>query len=321
MRIVAWNCAMALHRKVDALMGLRPDLAIVSEAAEPRRLVARAPSLAEASLVWVGKNPNKGLLVAGFGTTRPAFSRHRHDRRLHWMAPVAVSGLPGVGGPVHLLGVWAQNATEGNLRKDNPGFLQRALRRCCRRRPGWCVSRGSQICLLRGTSWPGPGLVSRGRAFGRRRRSPALGIPADLRSTGNEPWTGARPVDRRNSVVRRPLASMWCSMRSALSRPANRVAADVDHVAQQVAEHALRHRAAEMDAEAEPRELRLLLAPSVHRELPQEQEPAVGDLVAPRPDGIGNGISAIRRDRAGPARRSGGVPAMARGSGPEGGPA
>ena len=45
------------------------------------------------------------------------------------MAPVAVSGLPGVGRPVHLLGVWAQNASEGSLRKDNPGFLQRALRR------------------------------------------------------------------------------------------------------------------------------------------------------------------------------------------------
>ena len=35
----------------------------------------------------------------------------------------------GVDQPLHLLGVWAQNAGEGNLRKDNPGFLQRALRR------------------------------------------------------------------------------------------------------------------------------------------------------------------------------------------------
>jgi exodeoxyribonuclease III len=36
MRLVAWNCNMALHRKVDALLALRPDIAVVSEA--PSRL-------------------------------------------------------------------------------------------------------------------------------------------------------------------------------------------------------------------------------------------------------------------------------------------
>ena len=43
---------------------------MISEAAEPGRLLDRAPALAEASLVWVGRNPHKGLLLAGFGTTR-----------------------------------------------------------------------------------------------------------------------------------------------------------------------------------------------------------------------------------------------------------
>ena len=38
MRLVVWNCAMALHRKIDALMALRPDLAVIPEAAEPGRL-------------------------------------------------------------------------------------------------------------------------------------------------------------------------------------------------------------------------------------------------------------------------------------------
>ena len=60
---------MALHRKIDALMALRPDLAVISEAAEPGRLLDRAPALAEASLVWVGRNPHKGV---------PA-GRLRHD--------------------------------------------------------------------------------------------------------------------------------------------------------------------------------------------------------------------------------------------------
>ena len=167
MRIVAWNCAMALHRKIGALTALRPDLAVISEAAEPGRLLEQAPALADASLVWVGENPHKGLLLTGFGDIRLEFSRHRHDARLHWMAPVAVSGLLGVGAPVHLLGVWAQNASEGNLRKDNPGFLQQALRRYRRflrsapavvagdfnnhvqwDRPGWRMNHANEIRAL-----------------------------------------------------------------------------------------------------------------------------------------------------------------------------
>jgi hypothetical protein len=31
MRIVAWNCNMALDRKVDTLLGLAPDIAIIGE--------------------------------------------------------------------------------------------------------------------------------------------------------------------------------------------------------------------------------------------------------------------------------------------------
>ena len=31
MRLVAWNCNMALHRKVDALLALRLDIAVISD--------------------------------------------------------------------------------------------------------------------------------------------------------------------------------------------------------------------------------------------------------------------------------------------------
>ena len=79
--------------------------------------------------------------------------------------------------------------------------------------------------------------------------------------------------------------------RVAVGTVAHVVAADVDHVSQQVAERALRHRAAEVGAEAEPRELRILLAPAPDREAAQQQEPAaVADFVTPRPDVVGNGF-------------------------------
>ena len=42
MRLVAWNCNMALHRKVDALRALRPDVAVISECATPAILAERS---------------------------------------------------------------------------------------------------------------------------------------------------------------------------------------------------------------------------------------------------------------------------------------
>jgi len=64
MRLVAWNCNMALHRKVDALLALRPDIAVISECAEPIRLRTRsAHDWLENEPVWVGDNPSKGLAV------------------------------------------------------------------------------------------------------------------------------------------------------------------------------------------------------------------------------------------------------------------
>ena len=33
MRLVAWNCNMALQRKFDAVLSLRPDVAVIAECA------------------------------------------------------------------------------------------------------------------------------------------------------------------------------------------------------------------------------------------------------------------------------------------------
>ena len=167
MRLVAWNCAMALHRKLDALLELRPDVAVLSEVAEPERLIAKTPALAEASLVWIGGKPNKGLLIAGFGGVTVEMSRQRYDSRLHWVAPVTVHDLPGLDTPLRLLGVWAQNANEGNRQKANPGYLQEALKRYRRfltqgpavvagdfnnhvfwDKPGWRMNHANEIAML-----------------------------------------------------------------------------------------------------------------------------------------------------------------------------
>jgi hypothetical protein len=67
MRIVVWNCAMALHAKWDRLMSLRPDVAIVPECAGPAVLCKRRGAAEPCSFEWDGHNQNKGLGVFAFG--------------------------------------------------------------------------------------------------------------------------------------------------------------------------------------------------------------------------------------------------------------
>src|SRR5258707_4563143 len=124
MRIVAWNCNMALDRKVEKLLALKPDIAVIAECAEPERLRLRGASWVETDPVWVGGNPHKGLAVFGFNghAVRLAASYHAP---LSYVAPVHVDGPT----ECNLLAVWAQNASAGGIRKHQLGPLRRGLSR------------------------------------------------------------------------------------------------------------------------------------------------------------------------------------------------
>ena len=71
MRLVTWNCNMALHRKLEALRSLAPDVAVLCECARPD-IVAERAGLASlgADSVWIGTNDHKGLAVLGFNGYR-----------------------------------------------------------------------------------------------------------------------------------------------------------------------------------------------------------------------------------------------------------
>lgn len=60
MRILTWNCGMALVRKAESLLALHPDIAVVQEC--PKKLVDDLRSHGLSGL-WFGANPNKGLAV------------------------------------------------------------------------------------------------------------------------------------------------------------------------------------------------------------------------------------------------------------------
>lgn len=103
MRLVAWNCNMAAHKKLDALLSLRADVVVLSECASPE-VPAAAPVYATAtSFAWAGEVRTKGLAVLSFGEWR---FRPLPTRELGKLAiPVAVIG-PRV---FSLLALWTQH--------------------------------------------------------------------------------------------------------------------------------------------------------------------------------------------------------------------
>jgi exodeoxyribonuclease-3 len=125
MRIVAWNCNMAFDRKIDVLLALRPDIAVVCECAAPDLFKLRCASpRVESDPVWVGRNKHKGLAVFAFNGYAARLAASYHPA-LRYVAPVHISG------PIecNLLAVWAQNASAGVNRKRQLGPLRRALAR------------------------------------------------------------------------------------------------------------------------------------------------------------------------------------------------
>ena len=70
MRIISWNCGSGFHRKIEALLALAPDVAVVQECADLDSLARKAPEFAPTGALWTGDNPHKGLGVFSFGPYR-----------------------------------------------------------------------------------------------------------------------------------------------------------------------------------------------------------------------------------------------------------
>jgi endonuclease/exonuclease/phosphatase family metal-dependent hydrolase len=99
-----------LHRKLAALRGLAPDVAIVAECANLDILQSKAPDLLPTSALWVGDNPNKGLGVLSFGPYR-LVRDDAYDASIQYALPVRVEA-PG-GGGFHLVAIWAHHGLAG----------------------------------------------------------------------------------------------------------------------------------------------------------------------------------------------------------------
>lgn len=91
LRIVSWNCNMALYQKFDRILSLRPDVAIIQECASPERDAARGWQPPCTDRDWIGFNPDKGLGVFTFGGLRVRRSRAYSDAFALYL-PVQIVG-------------------------------------------------------------------------------------------------------------------------------------------------------------------------------------------------------------------------------------
>jgi exodeoxyribonuclease III len=90
MRVVSWNCRMALHEKWEAALELAPDILIVPEAACPTVLRSRGVPLPE-DVEWVGGYKHQGLLVAAFDDYRLRVADIDLPG-LRWVLPLVATG-------------------------------------------------------------------------------------------------------------------------------------------------------------------------------------------------------------------------------------
>jgi exodeoxyribonuclease III len=122
MRLVIWNCNMAFDRKFEALVKLRPDIAIVSECANPDILKLKAPRFTPTDCVWVGENKHKGLSIFAFNGFKLEQTPD-YDNSLKYIVPVEVSG------PCHfsLLAVWAFVGSAHISGRHDVGAVNKAI--------------------------------------------------------------------------------------------------------------------------------------------------------------------------------------------------
>lgn len=132
MRIVVWNCRMALARKCQPLYDLRPDIAVIPECSQRDLELCLGHRF---DVRWFGDNPRKGLGVLVAKPLRIARAEKPTNR---WVVPISVSGSAC---DFRLIAVWAM-PVKGSVVKSYIGQVYAAIAN----HPQWFDGKPSILC-------------------------------------------------------------------------------------------------------------------------------------------------------------------------------
>ncbi|WP_027722467.1 endonuclease/exonuclease/phosphatase family protein [Maridesulfovibrio zosterae] len=90
MKIISWNCQMALRKKLEPIQIQQPDIFVVPESEHPDKINFEKYDLSCAEAVWVGDNLNKGLGIYSFSDMKLSLHESYTDKFRH-IAPVTVT--------------------------------------------------------------------------------------------------------------------------------------------------------------------------------------------------------------------------------------
>jgi hypothetical protein len=132
MRIVVWNCKMAMARKRQHLYDLRPDIAVIPECFKESLELCLKEGFDGR---WFGDNPLKGL---GVVAARPLHIARTQKPRNRWVVPLSISGGPR---DFLLIAVWAMRV-QGSEAKSYIGQVYEAVAD----NPQWFAGGQSILC-------------------------------------------------------------------------------------------------------------------------------------------------------------------------------
>jgi exodeoxyribonuclease III len=91
MKIITWNCNMALRKKAEFILIHKPDILIVPECECPDKLLFNENLPKPTDMLWFGTNQNKGLGIFSYSDSRFKLL-DTHNPEFKMIIPIDVKG-------------------------------------------------------------------------------------------------------------------------------------------------------------------------------------------------------------------------------------
>lgn len=112
MKIIAWNCNMKFRQKIENIIDLSPQLAIISECENIEKLKKSKHFNLIKNAIWVGENSNKGLGVFSFSDIKLTIASWYNDN-FKYIIPIYVQSIKE---SYLLFAIWACNPRQSNYK-------------------------------------------------------------------------------------------------------------------------------------------------------------------------------------------------------------